>query len=53
MLDFYTKYPETKFIVLENNYRSTQSILDLATNLIANNTERLVKRIDFLEKKLI
>lgn len=53
MLDFYTKYPETKFIVLENNYRSTQSILDLATNLIANNNERLVNRLSFLEKKLI
>lgn len=53
MLDFYVKYPETKFIVLENNYRSTQSILDLATNLIKNNKERLVNRLDFLEKKLI
>ena len=53
MLDFYTKYPDTNFIVLENNYRSTQSILDLATNLIANNTERLVNRLNFLEKKLI
>jgi len=53
MLDFYTKYPKTNFIVLENNYRSSQSILDLATNLIANNNERLVNRLDFLEKKLI
>ncbi len=53
MLDFYIKYPETKFIVLEKNYRSTQSILDLATNLITNNKERLVNRLDFLEKKLV
>lgn len=53
MLDFYNKYPETKFIVLEDNYRSSQSILDLATNLITNNNERLVNRIDFLQKKLI
>lgn len=53
MLDFYNKYPETNFIVLENNYRSTQSILDLSTNLIEKNEERLVNRLDFLDKKLI
>jgi DNA helicase-2/ATP-dependent DNA helicase PcrA len=53
MLDFYSKYPQTNFIVLENNYRSTQSILDLSTNLIVNNNERLVNKIDFLEKKLV
>ncbi|MBT3853628.1 hypothetical protein HOF65_06780 [bacterium] len=53
MLDFYNKYPETKFIVLENNYRSTQSILDFSTKLIENNNERLVNRLDFLDKKLI
>ena len=53
MLDFYSIYPDTKFIVLENNYRSAQSVLDLATTLIENNSERLVNRLDFLEKKLI
>ena len=53
MLDFYTKYPETQFIVLENNYRSAQSILDLSTKLIAHNSDRLVNRLDFLEKKLV
>jgi len=53
MLDFYTTYPETKSIVLENNYRSTQSILDLSTQLIENNNERLVNRLDNLDKKLI
>jgi DNA helicase II / ATP-dependent DNA helicase PcrA len=52
MLDFYTKYPETQFIVLQDNYRSAQSVLDLSTKLIENNSERLVNRLDFLEKTL-
>ena len=53
MLDFSNTYPDTKFIVLENNYRSSQSILDLSLNLIENNSERLINRLDFLDKKLI
>ena len=53
MLDFYTKYPETQFIVLEKNYRSSQSILDLSKNLIENNSERLINRISTLEKNLL
>lgn len=53
MLDFYSKYPNTQFIVLDKNYRSTQCILDLASNLIINNSERLVNRIKNIEKDLI
>lgn len=53
MLDFSTKFNDTNIIVLENNYRSTQPILDLCTSLIDNNNERLSKRINWLEKKLI
>jgi DNA helicase-2/ATP-dependent DNA helicase PcrA len=53
MLEFSTKFPQTHMIVLENNYRSTQPILDLCTALIDNNNERLSKRISSLEKKLI
>ena len=53
MLDFSTKYPETQFVVLENNYRSTQPILDLSSQLIDNNDERLSKKIDSIDKKLI
>ncbi len=53
MLEFSTHFPETKMIVLENNYRSTQWILDLCTSLIENNNERLSTRISGLEKKLI
>ncbi len=53
MLDFSNTYPDTKFIVLENNYRSSQSILDLSMNLIENNSQRLINKLDFLDKKLI
>lgn len=53
MLDFYNKYPQTKFVVLEDNYRSNQEILDISTKLIKNNNERLVNRLKFLEKNLI
>jgi hypothetical protein len=53
MLSFSTKYKDTDIIVLENNYRSTQKILDLSTILIDNNNERLSKKINSIEKKLI
>ena len=53
MLDFVGTYPDTKFIVLKNNYRSAQSILDLSTDLIENNTQRLVNKLPDLKKELI
>lgn len=53
MLDFSTKYINTKVIVLKNNYRSNQNILDLCTNLIENNNERLSKRVVNIKKELI
>jgi DNA helicase-2/ATP-dependent DNA helicase PcrA len=53
MLDFVGTYPDTKFIVLKNNYRSAQSILDLSTNLIENNSQRLVNKLPDLKKELI
>jgi len=53
MLQFATKFPQLEIIVLENNYRSIQNILDLCTALINNNKERLSKRINSLKKKLI
>jgi DNA helicase II / ATP-dependent DNA helicase PcrA len=42
MLGFSVRQKDAKIIVLEDNYRSTQTILDTATSLISNNSERLV-----------
>lgn len=47
----YTQYLMT--VVLTNNYRSTQPILDISKTLINKNDERLVKQIDGLSKELI
>ncbi len=40
-------------VVLTNNYRSTQPILDVSKALIDKNNERLVKQINGLSKELI
>ena len=40
-------------VVLTNNYRSTQSILNISKTLIGNNSERLVKKIEGLSKELV
>ncbi|HUQ64607.1 MAG TPA: ATP-dependent DNA helicase [Flavitalea sp.] len=40
-------------VVLTNNYRSTQPILDVSKTLISRNTERLISRMDGLSKDLI
>ena len=54
MLHYQNQYASDLLtIVLENNYRSTQPILDVSTILINNNQERLVNKIEGLEKKLI
>jgi superfamily I DNA/RNA helicase len=53
MLDFSTKYKNTSFIVIENNYRSNQQILNTAITLIENNNERLSNKITSINKKLI
>ncbi|NCO31606.1 hypothetical protein GW891_02060 [bacterium] len=45
MLDFASKYTDTKLVVLEQNYRSSQDILDLSQNLIKNNTQRISNRL--------
>lgn len=39
-------------VVLTNNYRSTQPILDVSKTLIDRNTERLINKIDNLSKEL-
>jgi DNA helicase II / ATP-dependent DNA helicase PcrA len=41
---FMNKYNNMLAIVLENNYRSTQPILDISKTLIEKNEERLIKK---------
>ncbi len=54
MLDFAGSYKEDLMtVVLTNNYRSTQPILDVSKALIDRNEERLVKKIDGLSKELL
>jgi DNA helicase-2/ATP-dependent DNA helicase PcrA len=54
MLEFATQYEEDLLkVVLVNNYRSVQPILDVSKTLIENNDERLVKKIGGLTKELI
>ncbi len=45
ILQFEKSFPDAKTIRLEQNYRSTQNILDAANAVIAHNTERLGKRL--------
>ena len=44
-LEFDKVYENTKVIRLEENYRSTQNILSVASNLIANNQNRVGKTL--------
>ncbi len=44
-LEFDQVYQNTKVIRLEENYRSTQNILSVASNLIANNQNRVGKTL--------
>jgi DNA helicase-2/ATP-dependent DNA helicase PcrA len=45
ILNFEKDFPKSKVIVLEQNYRSTQTILDVARSVIAPNKERKDKRL--------
>ena len=45
ILDFEDNFPDAKVVKLEQNYRSTQTILDAANALIANNRGRSGKRL--------
>jgi DNA helicase-2/ATP-dependent DNA helicase PcrA len=45
ILDFERDYPGAKVVKLEQNYRSTQTIIRAASDVISNNTERKDKRL--------
>lgn len=45
IMDFPKQYPECKIITLEQNYRSTQPILDLTNALIENAREKYSKKL--------
>jgi DNA helicase-2/ATP-dependent DNA helicase PcrA len=45
ILEFERDYPEAKIVKLEQNYRSTQTILDAANAVVANNASRKAKEL--------
>jgi DNA helicase-2/ATP-dependent DNA helicase PcrA len=54
MLQFANQYKNDLLtVVLTNNYRSTQPILDISRTLIDRNEERLVKKLKDLDKNLL
>jgi len=53
ILNFAKRYESSiKRVMMTENYRSTQAILDLSGAVIDQNNDRLVKQIPGLEKKL-
>lgn len=45
IINFTNEYPDCELIKLEDNYRSTESIVRAANNLIAHNVKRLDKKL--------
>ena len=53
LLSFHARFPQCPLVVLTTSYRSTQPILDAAGALIAKNTERLIGKIEGLQKEIV
>lgn len=53
MLSFQHSYPTTKLIVLTENYRSSQAVLDTSAKIIEQVQDRLVTRVPGLNKDLV
>lgn len=53
MLSFRHSYKDTKLIVLTDNYRSSQAILDTSTAIISQVQDRLTTRVPDLSKQLV
>ncbi len=45
ILEFEKDYPDARVVVLDQNYRSTETILDAANAVIANNSKRKPKQL--------
>ena len=43
--DFEVDYPDARIVILDQNYRSTETILDAANSVISNNTKRTPKNL--------
>ena len=53
IMDFVKSFPEAKQVVLNNNYRSTQEILDAAYRLIQNNNPDRLEVQNQINKRLV
>ncbi len=53
ILDFETRYPGAKVFRLETNYRSTPDILDVANEVIANNTRQYQKELKSIRERSV
>ena len=53
ILDFHKTYPQAKQVVLNNNYRSTQEILDASYKLIQHNNPDRLEVQNKIDKRLV
>lgn len=52
VLQFKKNFPDAKIVTLNDNYRSTQTILDAAYRLIQNNNPNRLEVVEKIDKKL-